>query len=44
VSLKREDGKTVHIRKTTRAEPHQKAIYDALGIAAKPGKAETTIV
>ncbi|RLA43398.1 MAG: IS1634 family transposase [Gammaproteobacteria bacterium] len=44
VSLKREDGRTVHIRKTTRAEPHQKAIYDALGISAKPGKAETIIV
>ena len=44
VSLKREDGRTVHIRKTTRAEPHQKVIYDALGISVKPGKAETTIV
>lgn len=44
VSLKREDGKTVHIRKTTRAEPHQKAIYDALGISAKSGKVEKTIV
>lgn len=43
VSLKREDGKAVHIRKTTRAEPHQKAIYDALGISAKPGNIEKTI-
>ena len=44
VSLKRGDGKTVHVRKTTRAEPHQKAIYDALGISGKPGKVEKTIV
>jgi len=27
VSLQREDGKTLHIRKSTRAEPHQKVIY-----------------
>ena len=44
VSLKREDGKTVHVRKTTRAEPHQKAIYDALGISSRPGRVEKTIV
>jgi transposase len=44
VSLKREDGKTAHIRKTTRAEPQQKAIYDALGISTKPGQVEKTIV
>jgi len=30
VTLKRADGKTVHIRKTSRAEPHQSVIYDAL--------------
>jgi transposase len=44
VSLKREDGKTVHVRKTTRAEPQQKAIYDALGISARPGNVEKTII
>ena len=44
VSLKREDGKTIHIRKTTRAEPHQKTIYDALGISASPGKIEKTLI
>ena len=44
VSLKREDGKTLHIRKATRAEPHQKVIYDALGIAPQPGQIQKTVV
>jgi transposase len=44
VSLKREDGKTLHIRKATRAEPHQKVIYDALGISPQPGQIQKTVV
>ena len=43
VTLKRADGKTVHIRKTTRAEPRQRAIYDALGISDRPGRTEKTV-
>ena len=43
VTLKRADGKTVHIRKATRAEPRQQVIYDALGISDRPGRAEKTI-
>lgn len=43
VTLKRADGKTVHIRKTTRAEPPQQVIYDALGISDRPGRTEKTI-
>ena len=43
VTLKRADGKTVHIRKSTRAEPRQQVIYDALGISDKPGRTEKTI-
>jgi transposase len=43
VTLKRADGKTVHIRKATRAEPRQQVIYDALGIGGRPGKTEKTI-
>lgn len=35
---KREDGKVIHIRKSSRSEPHQKAIYDALNIASTPGR------
>jgi transposase len=44
VVLRREDGKTLHLRKASRAEPHQKAIYDALGMAAQPGQSQTTLV
>jgi transposase len=44
VTLKRADGKTVHIRKATRAEPRQQIIYDALGISDRPGRTEQTIV
>ena len=43
VTLKRADGKTVHIRKTTRAEPRQQAIYDELEISDRPGRTEKTI-
>jgi len=35
---KREDGKVIHIRKSSRPEPHQKVIYDALNMAAVPGR------
>ncbi len=31
------NGKSVHLRKATRAEPEQKRIYDALGLTAQPG-------
>lgn len=44
VELKRADGKTLHIRKSTRPEPRQQVIYDALGINGRPGKTEKTIV
>jgi transposase len=44
VTLKRADGKTIHIRKATRAEPRQQAIYDALGISDRPGRIEKAVV
>jgi len=44
VILKREDGKTIHLRKATRAEPYQKEIYDALGISAQPGGNQKTYI
>jgi transposase len=44
VELKREDGKTVHVRKATRPEPRQQVIYDALGISDRPGNTEKTII
>ena len=43
VTLTRADGKTIHIRKATRAEPRQQVIYDALGISDRPGGTEKTI-
>jgi len=44
VILQRVDGKTIHLRNATRAEPHQKVIYDALGIAMQPGAMQKTVV
>ena len=44
VELKREDGKTVHVRKATRPEPRQQVIYDALGFSDRPGNTEKTII
>jgi len=36
-SLRRKDGRVVHVRKSTAAEPALLAIYKALGINAAPG-------
>jgi hypothetical protein len=44
VELKRADGAVIHVRKSSRAEPRQREIYDALGIPARPGKTETTVI
>jgi transposase len=44
VELKRADGAIIHVRKSSRAEPRQREIYDALGIPARPGKTETTVI
>jgi len=37
VMLRRADGRTLHVRKATRAEPAQLAIYHALGVNPAPG-------
>ena len=42
--LPRADGATLHVRKATRAEPPQQAIYDALGIDPAPGGTRKTVV
>ena len=36
-TFRRDDGRTLHVRKATRAEPPQQVIYDALGIDSTPG-------
>ena len=43
-TFRRADGRTLHVRKATRAEPPQQAIYDALGIDAVPGGTRKNIV
>ncbi len=37
-SMKRKDGRIVHVRKSTRPEPKQQEIYSALGVKSFPGK------
>ncbi len=39
-----ENGETLHVRKTTQAEPDQIQIYKALGIDRRPGVIKKTIV
>ena len=36
-SLRRKDGRTIHVRKSTWAEPDLRAIYQALAISSTPG-------
>ena len=43
-TFRRADGRTLHVRKATRAEPPQLAIYDALGIQHAPGGTRKTVV
>jgi hypothetical protein len=44
VVLRREDGKTIHLRKATNAEPRQSVIYKALEISAQPGGVKKTLI
>jgi transposase len=43
-SMKREDGKMVYIRKTSKPEECHVRIYEALGLPIRPGKIVKTIV
>ena len=43
-TFRRADGRTLHVRKATRAEPPQQALYDALGIDSTPGGIRKTLV
>ena len=43
-TFRRADGRTLHVRKATRAEPPQQAIYDALTLDPEPGGIRKTIV
>jgi len=44
VSMKCQNGDTVHIRKSTRPELSQQVIYDALGFSHYPGKTIKKVV
>ena len=44
VELKRADGATVHVRRSSRAEPRQQVIYHALGLPSRPGDTEITTI
>ena len=43
-TFRRCDGRTLHVRKATRAEAPQQAIYDALGVGSAPGGIRKSIV
>ena len=43
-TFRQRDGRTLHVRKTTVAEPALRKIYDALGIDAAPGGVRKLIV
>jgi hypothetical protein len=43
-SFRRPDGRTLHVRKTTQAEPEQSRIYQALGIDPSPGGVRKMLV
>ena len=43
-SMRRADGRTLHVRKTSKAEPALMRIYQALGISAAPGGVKKLVV
>ena len=44
LSMKRRDGRTVHVRKATRPEPRHHELAKILGLAANPGGTHRTLV
>lgn len=44
VVLRRDDGRIYHIRKSTRPEPHQQILYNALGLPHLPGNTVKTLI
>jgi len=43
-SFRRPDGRALHVRKATQAEPEQRTIYQALGLNPSPGGVTKTVV
>ena len=44
VTMQRSDGRSIHIRQASKAEPAVKQIYRALGISAAPGGSKKLVV
>ena len=42
--FRRQDGRMLHVRKATQAEPGQQAIYEQLGVTAAPGGVRKLVV
>ncbi len=43
-TFRRPDGRTLHVRTATQAEPEQRNIYDALGVDPHPGGVRKTLI
>lgn len=43
-TLQRRDGRAVHVRKATRAEPRHQKINEVLGLAPNPGGTHRVLV
>jgi transposase len=43
-TLQRSDGRTAHVRKASRPDPHQQKLYEALKLRGNPGGTQQTIV
>ena len=43
-TFRRPDGRTLHVRTATQAEPGQRDVYDALGVDPHPGGVRKTVV
>ena len=43
-TFQRKDGRALHVRKTTVAEPELKKLYDILGVSASPGGINKSVV
>ena len=43
-TFKQKDGRTLHVRKATTAEPKLRHLYDALGISASPGGIQKLVI
>ena len=43
-TFRRPDGRTLHVRTATQAEPEQRDIYDALGVDPHPGGVRKTLI